>query len=63
MLKVLWDLEEAVALYDVYFQNGRRLDIANEKLQELHQMYQRRAQILGIKQMRNIAIWQDCGCS
>lgn len=35
MIKVKWDLEEAVVLYDLYFKSGATLSVDTEKLNEL----------------------------
>lgn len=36
MKRIRWQLEEAVALYDVYVKNGRKLVVPKEKLEYLN---------------------------
>lgn len=58
MIRVNWELEEAVALFDLYFQHGGEINIADEQLTALSQAYQRRADQLGLlvdEKFRNLA--------
>ena len=48
MIRVQWELEEAVALFDVYFKNGASLSIPEEKLSEISKAYHNRANQLGL---------------
>lgn len=48
MIRVPWKLEEAVALMDLYFRNGATLSVSNDELLGLSQIYQNRANALGI---------------
>lgn len=45
MKKINWDLEEVVALYDLYFKSGRTLSIDKDKLKQLSEILNRRAKI------------------
>lgn len=58
MAKIYWELEEAVALIDLYIQNGSMPNISDEKLAELSCIYSKRAQKLGFpanSKFRNLA--------
>lgn len=58
MKKVRWELEEAVALFDAYVKNGKRLGVPKNVLEALNRIYNRRAQVLGLdvdEKFRNIA--------
>ena len=46
MKRVKWELEEAVALFDLYFKNGSNLNVDNEALLSLSRIYQNRAKWL-----------------
>ena len=48
MIKVQWELEEAVALFDIYFKNDGNLNISEDILGNLTDMYIKRAQENGI---------------
>ena len=48
MLKINWTLEEAVVLFDLYFQNNTGFSIPDEKLLWLSEMYQNRARQIGL---------------
>lgn len=47
MKRVCWDLEEAVVLFDLYFRNGKHLDIPEEDIARLSQILIIRGQRLG----------------
>ena len=47
MIKVKWDLEEAVVLYDLYFKSGATLSVDTEKLNELSAIMKNRAAVKG----------------
>lgn len=44
MIKVRWELEEAVALFDIYFKNGGNLNVPEDILVNLRDVYIKRAQ-------------------
>lgn len=48
MIRVRWELEEAVALMDLYFGCGATLSVPNDELLKLSQIYRNRANILGL---------------
>lgn len=48
MIRVRWELEEAVVLVDQYFQKDYYLNISDEEIDRLTQMYINRANDLGI---------------
>ena len=48
MIRVRWELEEAVALFDLYFKNGASLSIPEEELLEISKAYHNRANQLGL---------------
>lgn len=48
MIRVHWDLEEAVALFDFYFSHGATLSVSIDDLLELSAMYKKRAKALEI---------------
>ncbi len=66
MLKVKWDLEEAVALYDLYRREGCTLNVPKEELEKLSKIYRKRAKILGLKvddKFRNLSgLSMQIGC-
>ena len=66
MIRVRWQLEEAVALMDVYFRYGGTLRIPEDELLHLSRLYQNRARILGLRvdeKFRNLAGMQmQMGC-
>lgn len=66
MKRVRWELEEAVALMDVYFRYGGTLKIPENELLHLSQLYRNRAKILGLQvdeKFRNLAGMQmQIGC-
>ena len=45
MIKVKWDLEKAVVLYDLYFKSGATLSVDTEKLNELSANMKNRAAV------------------
>lgn len=47
MKRINWDLEEAVALYDLYFKSGQTLSIDKDKLKQLSEVLNRRARLKG----------------
>ena len=58
MIKVRWDLPEAVVLLDVLLENWGRTSVQEEKLAELSEMYKRKASAAGIhydEKFRNLA--------
>lgn len=48
MIRVRWELEEAVALMNLYFRYGATLGVPNDELLKLSQIYRNRANILGL---------------
>lgn len=48
MIKVCWTLEEAIVLFDLYFQNGFDPKVSDEKLMEVSCLYRNRAQKLDL---------------
>lgn len=64
--KVPWDLEEAVALFDLYFKNGSQLKVPSEEIAKLSKAYKKRANVLGLEtdeKFRNIAgLKMQLGC-
>ena len=48
MIKIRWDLSEAVVLLDVLLENWGRTSVQEEKLIELSEMYKRKASAAGI---------------
>ena len=66
MIRVQWELEEAVALFDVYFKNGASLSIPEEKLSEISKAYHNRANQLGLvvdEKFRNLnGLKMQIGC-
>lgn len=58
MIRISWDLEEAVALYDLYFRNCQSISPPINELRQLSAQLNRRAGILGInveEKFRNIS--------
>ena len=49
MIKVKWDLEEVVVLYDLYFKSGATLSVDTEKLNELSAIMKNRAAVKGVQ--------------
>lgn len=47
--RINWTLEEAIALYDIYFKSDKNISIDNNTLQHLSNIMQNRAKILNIK--------------
>lgn len=47
MKRINWDLEEAVALYDLYFKSGQTLSIDKDKLKQLSEILNKRAKLKG----------------
>jgi hypothetical protein len=44
MIRVNWDLEEAVALFDIYFNSGSTMNVEDATLIELSNKYKKRAE-------------------
>ena len=58
MIKVKWDLSEAVVLLDILLENWGLTSVQEERLQELSEMYKRKAAEAGIlfdEKYRNLA--------
>lgn len=58
MIRVKWEFEEAVALFDLYFRCGKSLNVPLEELEKLSLCYNNRAKSLGLhvdEKFRNIA--------
>lgn len=58
MLKVRWELDESVALMNLYFSNGGKLPANNEKVKNLSVAYKKRALEKGLlvdDKFRNIS--------
>lgn len=47
MKRINWELEEAVALYDLYFKSGQTLSVDKNKLKQLSEILNRRAKLNG----------------
>ena len=47
MKRINWDLEEAAALYDLYFKSGQTLSIDKDKLKQLSEILNKRAKLKG----------------
>ena len=66
MIKVRWELEEAVALFDIYFKNGGNLNVPEDILVNLRDMYIKRAQdneIIIDEKFRNLSgLKMQIGC-
>lgn len=66
MIKVKWDLEEAVVLYDLYFKSGATLSVDIEKLNELSAIMKNRAAVKGVQideKYRNVTgLTMQIGC-
>ena len=66
MIRVRWELEEAVALMDLYFRYGATLSVPNDELLKLSQIYRNRANILGLNvddKFRNLSgMKMQLGC-
>lgn len=48
VIKVKWELEEAVALFDLYFRFGRCLNVPKDEIKNLSFIYIKRAKRLGL---------------
>lgn len=58
MIKVPWNIEEAVALLDIYIKNGSKPNVPKKQLEQLSLIYCNRAKILGLNvddKFRNLA--------
>lgn len=58
MVKVKWDQEEAIALYDLYFRFGKKLSIPRAEVEHLSELLQKRAKTLDLQtdeKFRNVA--------
>ena len=66
MIRVRWELEEAVALMNLYFRYGATLGVPNDELLKLSQIYRNRANILGLNvddKFRNLSgMKMQLGC-
>lgn len=66
MIRVRWELEEAVALMDLYFRYGATLSVPSDELLKLSQIYRNRANILGLNvddKFRNLSgMKMQLGC-
>lgn len=66
MIRVKWDLEEAVALCDLYIKSERSLNIEKDKIEELSAVLNKRARIKGIiidDKFRNVSgLSMQIGC-
>lgn len=66
MIKVKWDLEKAVVLYDLYFKSGATLSVDTEKLNELSANMKNRAAVKWVQiyeKYRNITgLTMQIGC-
>lgn len=66
MIKVKWDLEKAVVLYDLYFKSGATLSVDTEKLNELSANMKNRAAVKWVQideKYRNITgMTMQIGC-
>lgn len=66
MIKVQWELDEAVALFDVYFKNGGSLNVSEDVLINLMEIYIKRAKDNGItidEKFRNLpGLKMQLGC-
>lgn len=49
MLKVKWDIEEAVALMNLYFENDCKIPVEPEKVKRLSTLLNKRAKLLGLE--------------
>lgn len=58
IIRVKWDLEEAVTLCDLYIKSGRSLNIEKRKIEDLSVVLNERAKIKGLvvdEKFRNVA--------
>lgn len=58
MIKVQWAVEEAVALFDLYFQHGSKMNLPMDEVEKLSEIYNKRAKALGLdvdEKFRNIS--------
>lgn len=66
MIKVNWDLEEAVVLFDVYFNSGSTMNVEDAILIELSNKYKKRAkekELVVDEKFRNLAgLKMQIGC-
>lgn len=66
MIKVKWDLEKAVVLYDLYFKSGATLSVNTEELNELSANMKNRAAVKWVQiyeKYRNITgLTMQIGC-
>lgn len=66
MIKVKWDLEEAVMLYDLYFKSGQTLAVNQQHLENLSISLNKRAKIKGFivdEKFRNVnGLNMQIGC-
>lgn len=66
MIRVQWELEEAVALFDLYLKSGASLSIPEENLSEISKAYRNRANQLGLvvdEKFRNLnGLKMQIGC-
>lgn len=66
MIKVNWDLEEAVALFDMYFKAGSTMSIEDAVLSELSNIYRNRAtqkELVVDEKFRNVTgLKMQIGC-
>ena len=66
MIKIKWDLSEAVALFATYMEEGATLSVSTEKLMLLSEMYKRKAKEAGLnvdEKFRNLSgLKMQLGC-
>jgi len=66
MVKIRWELEEAIVLFDLYLQNGSNPNISDEKLMKASYLYNKRAKKLGLlvdSKFRNLSgLKMQLGC-
>ena len=66
MNRVKWELEEAVALFDLYLKNGASLSVPEEKLLEISKAYRKRAEQMKLpidEKFRNLnGLKMQIGC-
>lgn len=56
MIKVLWELDEAVALLDLYIKNGKVLQVPDAQLIKLGEIYKKEPNNEELLQMINFGI-------
>ena len=49
VIRIKWDVEEAIALFDLYFTLPDDSDLKEKKIAELSKIYNNRARILGLE--------------